>query len=259
LCQTLYDRGLADSRVADQHRVVLRLAREDLNHAADLGVAADNRVELARRGVSDQVTPVLLQCFVRDLRHRRCDPLVAANAFERLEEPVAGDLLFTEESAARRSRSFVDQCKDQMLDADVLVLEPLGLALGSLEQRSQSSGDADLPGAGSWGGDAGASRQRRLDLGGELVGVCARLREQPGHEPVRLVEQCKEQMLAIHLGVAEAEGLGLGVVQGFLRLLCQPIRVHDEPSLGWGRRLPGAAASRTAMRSSRSATSPSPA
>ena len=49
LRQPLDDRGLADARVADQHRVVLRLARQDLDHAADLGVAADHRVELARR------------------------------------------------------------------------------------------------------------------------------------------------------------------------------------------------------------------
>ena len=47
LRQALDDRGLADPRVADQHGVVLRLARQDLDHPADLGVAADHRIELA--------------------------------------------------------------------------------------------------------------------------------------------------------------------------------------------------------------------
>ena len=47
LREPLDDRGLADARLADQHRVVLRAAREDLDHAADLVVAADDRVELA--------------------------------------------------------------------------------------------------------------------------------------------------------------------------------------------------------------------
>ena len=50
LGQPLDDRGLADAGVADEHRVVLGLAGQDLDHAADLGVAADDRVEPARRG-----------------------------------------------------------------------------------------------------------------------------------------------------------------------------------------------------------------
>ena len=36
LGEPLDDRGLADAGVADQHRVVLRLARQDLDHPADL-------------------------------------------------------------------------------------------------------------------------------------------------------------------------------------------------------------------------------
>jgi hypothetical protein len=43
----LDDGGLADAGLADEHRVVLGAARQDLHHAADLLVAADDRVELA--------------------------------------------------------------------------------------------------------------------------------------------------------------------------------------------------------------------
>ena len=50
LREPLGDRRLADARLADQHRVVLRAAREHLDHAPDLLVAADHRVELARLG-----------------------------------------------------------------------------------------------------------------------------------------------------------------------------------------------------------------
>ena len=50
LGQPLDDRGLADAGVADEHRVVLGLAGQDLDHPPDLGVAADDRVELAGRG-----------------------------------------------------------------------------------------------------------------------------------------------------------------------------------------------------------------
>ena len=48
--QALGDRGLADARLADQRRVVLRPAAEDLDDPLDLLLAADDRVELARPG-----------------------------------------------------------------------------------------------------------------------------------------------------------------------------------------------------------------
>ena len=47
--QALGDRGLADARLADERRVVLRPARQDLDDPLDLLLAADDRIELARR------------------------------------------------------------------------------------------------------------------------------------------------------------------------------------------------------------------
>ena len=47
--EALGDRGLADAGLADQHRIVLGPAGEHLDRAADFLVAADDRVELARR------------------------------------------------------------------------------------------------------------------------------------------------------------------------------------------------------------------
>ncbi len=61
LGQALDDRGLADARLADQHGVVLRAAAQHLDHAADLLVAPDHRVELAELGHLGQVAPEALQ------------------------------------------------------------------------------------------------------------------------------------------------------------------------------------------------------
>ena len=47
LGEPLDDGGLADAGLADQHRVVLGAPRQHLHDAADLGVPADHRVELA--------------------------------------------------------------------------------------------------------------------------------------------------------------------------------------------------------------------
>ena len=50
LRQPFDDRRLADARLADQHRVVLLAAAQDLHDALDLLGAADRRVQLARAG-----------------------------------------------------------------------------------------------------------------------------------------------------------------------------------------------------------------
>ena len=56
--EPLDDRRLADAGVADEDGVVLRAAREDLHDAADLLVAADDRVELALAGELGEVLRV---------------------------------------------------------------------------------------------------------------------------------------------------------------------------------------------------------
>ena len=50
LGDALDDGGLADAGLADQHRVVLRAAGQDLDRLLDLVGAADHRVELALAG-----------------------------------------------------------------------------------------------------------------------------------------------------------------------------------------------------------------
>ncbi len=59
------DGGLADAGLADEHRVVLRAPRENLDHASDLLVATDDRIELARLGECGQIAPVLLERLIR--------------------------------------------------------------------------------------------------------------------------------------------------------------------------------------------------
>ena len=58
------DGGLADAGLADEHRVVLRAARQHLDDAADLLVAADDRIELALARQLGQVAAVALERLV---------------------------------------------------------------------------------------------------------------------------------------------------------------------------------------------------
>ena len=58
--QALRDGGLADAGLADEGRVVLAAAREDLDDALDLLLATDDRVQLARTGGLGQVDAELV-------------------------------------------------------------------------------------------------------------------------------------------------------------------------------------------------------
>ncbi len=57
LGQAFHDGRLAHARLAQQHRVVLGAAAEDLDHALDFLFAADHRVQLALDGQLGQVAP----------------------------------------------------------------------------------------------------------------------------------------------------------------------------------------------------------
>ena len=75
--QALDDGGLAHAGLADEHRVVLGAAGQDLDDAADLLVAADDRVELALAGVLGEVPAVLLERLELVLGVLAGDPVAA--------------------------------------------------------------------------------------------------------------------------------------------------------------------------------------
>ncbi len=102
-----------------------------------------------------------------------------------------------------------------MLDRDVLVLEAARLLLGRVQQAGQPLGDADLPRAHARAADPGPPRELGLQGRPQPVRIGAGLAEQPGRDALGLVEQREEQVLAVDLGVPEAERLGLRVVQCF--------------------------------------------
>ena len=62
--QAFDDRRFTDAGLADEDGIVLRTAREDLHHAADLFVTTDDRVDLAFAGKLGEVAPVFLKRLV---------------------------------------------------------------------------------------------------------------------------------------------------------------------------------------------------
>jgi hypothetical protein len=82
LGEPLDDRGLSDAGLADQHRIVLGAARQDLDRPPDLVVAPDHRVELAAGRELGQVAAELLERLVSGFRVGAGHALVAAHCLQ---------------------------------------------------------------------------------------------------------------------------------------------------------------------------------
>src|SRR5690606_3974029 len=114
------DGGLADAGLADEDRVVLGAPRQDLDDATDLGVAADDRVHLARAGGLGEVHAVLLEGLVALLRVGGGDLAVAAaERGEGADQLLLGGALPGEVVADLAAG--LDEAGEEMLGGDVLV------------------------------------------------------------------------------------------------------------------------------------------
>ena len=137
----------ADAGFADEHRVILGAAREDLNDPADLFIAADDRVKLVELGKLRQVTAVLFERFVGGLGILRRHSLGAANFFKGGLNAGAREAELSEQFAGGAVVAGVGQ--EQVFDRDVVVLQLLGFGLGVSDDFGKAR--RDVEGLGRWG------------------------------------------------------------------------------------------------------------
>ena len=140
LGEALDDRGLADARLADQDRVVLGAPRQHLDHAPDLLVAADHRVELALLGELGEVAAEALERLVLVLRVGVGHPVRAAHLAAALRGSRRASRRLAEDRAGLALR--VGEREQQVLGRDELVLQRRRLALRRLEDAHQLAGRA---------------------------------------------------------------------------------------------------------------------
>ena len=136
-----------------QHGVVLGPARQDLDHPADLFVAADNGVELAAPGKVGKVPAVTGEGLVLVLGVLVGHALGAANVHEHGEDGVLGDPVAGQNIAGRTVD--LGRGDEEVFGAEVLVLEPLSLLLCLLKELVQPGRDRsaqDLPPSGAYSG-----------------------------------------------------------------------------------------------------------
>src|SRR5581483_8362768 len=97
--QAFDDRSFAYARFADQHRIVLSTAGQDLDAAPDFRIATDNGIEFVLLRKLGEVAPVLLQGLVGGFRIRAGHALIAAYFDQSLKEVVPANIEFFEDPA----------------------------------------------------------------------------------------------------------------------------------------------------------------
>ena len=144
LCQTFHDRCFPNARFADQRRVVLGAAGEDLDHALDLIFSSDDRIQFACGSLGCQVgrqlvhqrrflflQPLLFPsgCHLGKFRRRGCLLLLLDAASRTVFHGAAQ--LFTDpvfvqshpfKDAVGTGVGCFDQAEQQMLRADIIFM-----------------------------------------------------------------------------------------------------------------------------------------
>ncbi len=207
------DGGLADARLADQHRVVLGAPRQHLHHPLDLLLATDHRVELLVAGELGEVAAEL----VEDERAAGLR-LAGAGALGRalLAAGVAGQQLDDLLADARQvgaqlhehlggdAFAFADQPEEDVLGADVVVAELQRFAEAQLQDLLGARCERDVPGR-----RRATVTDDLLHLGAHGFERDAERLERLGRDALTLVDQTEQDVLGADVVVVEQPRLFL--------------------------------------------------
>ena len=239
LSEALDDGGLADAGLADQHGVVLRAPRQDLHHALDLGLAADDRVELALGGELGQVAAELVEQLRGLLALAGGLALLAAAAGTgQHADDLVADLLRVgvevEQDAGRDALVLAHEAEQDVLGADVVVAEAERLAQRELEHLLGARRERDLAGGDLLAGTDDPDHLRAHALDGDVERL-----EDAGCKTLLLTEQAEQNVLGADVVVLELPRLFLGEDDDLAGSLCESLEqvgLTDplSPNVFWG-------------------------
>ena len=204
--QTFGNRRLADAGLADEDRVVLGAARQNLDRAADLVIAANDRIELARARVGGQIAGIFLQSVIALLGGRR------------IGGPAFADFLDDAVERGRRDTGLGQNVGglggllhghrgEQTLNGDEGVAGLGGQFLGGRENLGEWLGKVELAIAAF---DTRQCFERNLNAQARILRAAPGPVDQRGGKTFLVVYQDLEQMLRRELLVISRQGHGLG-------------------------------------------------
>ena len=244
LGEAFNDRRLADARLADDDRIVLRAPREDLHDAADLLVPPDHRIDRSAACRFGKVARVLPERIVAGLgRGAVGGPALAQVVDGGIQRLRAGTGVGQDAGGLRplgeRKR------EQQTFGGDVAVAGLLRDVLGGIEEPRRLRREVELAGAAAL--HPGQRVERGPGFLQRVLGPAAGGADQIGGKAFGVVEQDLEQMLGREALVAAAGRETLGGLHEAARTLGKPLEIHV-PSLA-GHPLPRAEPGRTLMAS----------
>ena len=202
LRQAFHDGGLAHARLADQHRVVLGAAAEDLHHALQFVIAADQRVERVVHGGLRQVAAefgqqrAFLGAVGGHLFGLRTRQFFAngGEAQAALVQDLGGEALL-----------LAQQAQQQVLGADVLVVQAFGLFRAIGQHALAFVAQRQIHRSGNLFANGGVA----FDLLANGFHRGVRPQKTVGQRLV-LAQQTQQQMLGFNIRAAELAGLVAG-------------------------------------------------
>src|SRR5438093_12592154 len=205
------DGGLADAGLADQHGVVLRAARQDLHHALDLGLTADDGVELALGGLLGQVATELVEELgaLRLLAGSGGPTLLAAAGTGQHADDLVANLVRirveVEQDARGDALVLTDEAEQDVLGADVVVPQRERLAECQFEHLLRARRKRDLAGR-----DLVALADDPRDLGTNLFDRDVERLEHARGEAFLFAQETEQDVLGADVVVLERPSLVLG-------------------------------------------------
>src|ERR1017187_439271 len=235
LGQALHDGGLANTRFAEQDGVVFRATAEDLDDTLDLILAAHDRIEFVFAGQLGQVASEHAQ-------RGRLHFLLAAAGFaffdatfargevgiEFLENLIAASLDINVErlqDARRRAFAFAEQAEQNVLGADVIVIELFRFLLRQRENLFHARRVGNV--ADHLGLGAGADLL--LHFHADSLEIQAHLLENIDGDALAQLDETKQQMLRTHVVVVETVRFLAGQREHLLRSRREIVHFHHPP------------------------------
>ena len=154
LAQALDDGGLADTRLTDQHRVVLGTAAEHRHDPLDLADAADHRVQAVLASSLGEVTAELVEHLgagllrpsLRGTRHGRLLALVPGKQLDDGGAHSAEVSTELQEHLGGHPLALPHQPEQDVLSADVVVVHLQGLPQRKLQHTFGARRERDVTG-----------------------------------------------------------------------------------------------------------------